>query len=66
MMAKCGCGAEPSDQDIGIEVLGMYDGTLVIECASCKSLRPRFDPPGKLHHLALEVIDGWERAEAAK
>jgi len=57
---KCECGAEPSNTDIGIEVQGVFDGTLIWECGSCHKLRPRFDPPGRWHDRALEIIANWE------
>lgn len=62
-MTTCDCGAEPSEQDFGIEIQGKYDGVLIWQCAGCGSYRPRFDGPGRLYSVALEVIERWGRHE---
>ena len=61
-MADCVCGVEPSSRDFGIQVQGVYDGTLIWSCWKCGRDRPRFDE-GRLHRVALEFIDRWRRLE---
>jgi hypothetical protein len=59
-VAGCECGVKPSSRDFGIEVQGVYDGILIWDCWSCRSLRPRFhDPADKWHRMALEIINRW-------
>lgn len=62
-MTVCACGAPQSDKDIGVEVSGIYDGVLLWECGVCHALRPRFDPPGRLHDRGWEIIRKWEEQQ---
>lgn len=44
---------------LGVEVQGVYDGTLIWECG-VHHRWPRFPPPGRLHDMAVEIITKWE------
>lgn len=66
-MVRCPlCGNDNQRLIHGVEIRGVYDGTLFWHCVVCGTDWPRFDLPSRLHHVAKDIIDQWAELENEK